>query len=148
MPSPIAPLPDLDEILPLLAACGLPTTDIAPTHPPLFFGIRADAGVVAVIGIELFGTAGLLRSLAVSPAHRRRGLAHQLVTFAERTAAARGVAGLFLLTTTAAEFFTGLGYLASDRSTAPPAIQTTAQFAGICPSSSAFLYKSLVPPAA
>jgi len=140
----IEPIADLKEIVPLLAECGLPVADISASQPPLFFGIRTESSLVAVIGLELFGSAGLLRSLAVSRAHRGRGLARQLVAYAERVAASRGISTLFLLTTTAATFFENSGFVPASRSAAPPAIQATPQFSGLCPASSAFLHKSVV----
>ena len=126
-----------------LAGCGLPVSDISAEHAPQFFGIRADGKLVAIVGLECFGTVGLLRSLAVDSAQRGQGLARQLVAYAERTAAAQGVAALFLLTTTAADFFGKLGYAAAPRSAAPSAIQATRQFAELCPASSALLVKSV-----
>lgn len=147
MPGPmrarIEAIGELDDIVPLLADCGLPVADISAARAPQFFGIRAESGLVAVIGLELFGPVALLRSLAVSPAHRGHGLAQQLVAFAEQFAASRGVDTLFLLTTTASAFFGKLGFAPVARSTAPAAIQATPQFSGLCPASSAFLSKSV-----
>jgi hypothetical protein len=41
------------------------------------------------------------------------------------------------------EFFTRRGYVRTARDSAPPAIKTTREFAGICPASSAFMSKPL-----
>lgn len=139
----IEPLSELDVIVPFLADCGLPVSDISQAQAPQFFGIRSGSVLVAVVGLELFGSVGLLRSLAVSPAYRGRGLAQQLVAFIEQLAASRGVDTLFLLTTTAATFFGKLGFEPVSRSAAPPAICATPQFSGLCPASSAFLGKSV-----
>lgn len=143
MTAHIEPISEIREILPLLAECGLPVSDISPSQPLQFFGIRSESGLVAVVGLELYGSVGLLRSLAVAPSRRGHGLGRQLVAFAERVAASQGVDSLFLLTTTAAAFFGKLGYLPASRSTAPPAIQATLQFSGLCPTSAAFLSKSV-----
>ena len=140
----IQPFDQLDVIVALLSECGLPTADIAATQPPQFFAITENSRLAAVIGFERFGTVGLLRSLAVAPACRGRGLAQGLVAHVERLAKARGVATLYLLTTSADGFFTRLGYAALERSEAPPAIRATAQFAGLCPASSTFMGKPLV----
>ena len=139
----IEPISELKEIMSLLTECGLPVTDILQSEPPLFFGVRSESGLVAVVGLELFGAAALLRSLAVAPAHRGRGLARQLVAYAESVAVSRGVDSLFLLTTTASDFFGKLGFVPASRSAAPPAIQATSQFSVLCPASSAFLRKSV-----
>ena len=139
----IEPISELEKIMSLLTECGLPVTDILQPDPPLFFGFRSESCLVAVVGLELFGAVALLRSLAVAPAHRGRGLAHQLVAYAENIAVSRGVDSLFLLTTTASDFFGKLGFVPASRSTAPPAIQATSQFSGLCPASSEFLRKSI-----
>ena len=139
----IKPVSELTEIVSLLSECDLPVSDISLSRPLQFFGIRSDSSLAAVIGLELFGSAALLRSLAVTPACRGRGLARKLVAYTEHFAASHGVEFLFLLTTTAPLFFSRRGFVATSRATAPPAIQATSQFSGLCPESSAFLYKSL-----
>lgn len=139
----IEPISELKDIVTLLAECGLPVSDISPNHSPQFFGIRSESGLVAIVGLELFGSVGLLRSLAVSPEDRGRGLARQLVAFVERVAASQGVESLFLLTTSAAAFFEKLGFVPTFRSDAPPVIQATQQFSDLCPATSALLIKSI-----
>jgi amino-acid N-acetyltransferase len=141
----IEPLPSTEEVIALLSECALPVADIAPSSPPRFFGVRVDGVLVAVVGLEVHPPFALLRSLAVAPAFRGRGLARELVAFAESFAAAQNIESLFLLTTTAEKFFLRLGYAPTSRAAAPSAIQTTPQFAGLCPSSSAFLSKRVAP---
>ena len=137
----IEPLSVLEEIFPVLIACDLPITDISAESPPRFFGCCVAGSVVAVIGLEQFQSAGLLRSLAVLPPYRGRGFAQALVSHVESFAASHGVESLFLLTTTAEPFFMTLGYRPASRQDAPRSIQATSQFSGLCPSSSAFLSK-------
>lgn len=143
MDAQIESVSDLDDVRALLIECGLPVSDISPTPLPHFFGIRAGAALVAVVGLDLFGQVALLRSLAVLPAHRGRGLARRLVAHAETVAAAAGVEALFLLTTSASGLFAKLGYVPAARPDAPPAIQGTRQFTDLCPASSALLAKRL-----
>jgi amino-acid N-acetyltransferase len=50
---------------------------------------------------------------------------------------------MYLLTTTAETFFERRGYRRVDRTEAPQAIQTTVEFASLCPASSAFMIKRL-----
>ncbi len=133
----------LGEISALLQACGLPVEDLAQTPHQVFFGMHKGAALVAVVGLELYDTVALLRSLAVSPAMRGRGLGRHLVSFAERYAEQRGIAHLYLLTETAGGYFAALGYGLLDRADAPPAIRNTAQFSGLCPATAAFMVKNL-----
>jgi amino-acid N-acetyltransferase len=74
---------------------------------------------------------------------RSTGLGTALAAHAERYAQGRGVTHLYLLTTTAESFFAGRGYLHLARDKAPEAIQSTREFSGICPASSAFMVKRL-----
>ncbi|UTW06958.1 arsenic resistance N-acetyltransferase ArsN2 [Pseudomonas benzenivorans] len=148
MTPPIAPIDELDDILALLRACDLPVADIAPGPAQQFFGLRDGLGLIGVVGLETMGAVGLLRSVAVAPAYRSQGLAAQLVAFGEARARAQGAEQLFLLTTSAADYFIRLGYRPMEKSKAPPAVQATAQFAGLCPASSVLLCKALGRPAA
>jgi len=50
---------------------------------------------------------------------------------------------LHMLTTTALNFFTKLGYRPADRGMAPLAIATTRQFTSLCPASAHYLVKTL-----
>lgn len=62
---------------------------------------------------------------------------------AETWAAAQGIETLYLLTTTAAQFFARRGYEVVARSDAPNVIAATSQFSKLCPASSAFMRKVL-----
>lgn len=134
---------ELAEIKQLLSACELPTANLSPSSSLPFFGIYSAGKLVGVIGLEIYGTDALLRSLAVVPALRRQGLGKALVTYAETYAASIGIESLFLLTTTADAFFADLGYSPASREDAPQSIQATTQFSGLCPASSAFMIKHL-----
>ncbi len=129
----------LAEVRQLLSACELPTADISL----LLFGAYSAGKLVGVIGLEVYGTDALLRSLAVVPALRRQGLGKAMVTYAETYAASIGVESLYLLTTTADAFLANLGYSPASREDAPQSIQATTQFSGLCPASSAFMIKHL-----
>ncbi len=138
----IAPESSIAEITQLLSACGLPVEDIAASRVQ-FFGIRVEGVLVAVVGLELYTPAGLLRSLAVAPAYRGHHFGQALVAYAESFARTCGVKELFLLTTSAERFFLNLGYSPASRSAAPAAIQAMPQFSGLCPASSVFLSKQV-----
>lgn len=127
----------------LLTGCGLPTADLTPDKLSTFFAAESDGAVVGVVGLELFGRVGLLRSLAVEPADRRQGLGSALVAHAEGFAAERGVAALYLLTTTAEGFFRRLGYERLPREQAPAEIQGTSEFAELCCATAVVMVKRL-----
>jgi amino-acid N-acetyltransferase len=131
------------DIIGLLEDASLPTSDLSDADMKEFFYAGPANAPVGIVGLQFCGSDALLRSLVVSPAHRAQGLGQQLVEHAERHARARGVATVYLLTTTAEHFFRSRGYVVTPRDTAPSAIRSTPEFAGLCPASSAFLSKRL-----
>jgi len=131
------------EVEALLTGADLPVSDLSSRGDLDLLGIRDGGRLVGVVGIEVYGNVGMLRSLAVEPARRNTGLGVRLVSDAETRAAEQGVKTLYLLTTTAARFFAKHGYVAVPRSEAPAAIAATAQFSDLCPASSTFMRKVL-----
>lgn len=125
----------------LLRSAGLPVADLHPDSEVRFLGVSLDGKLAAAVGLELFGEVGLLRSLAVAPEHRSTGLGRVLVQRAEARAIEQGVRALYLLTTTARDFFLHLGYREIPRAMAPAVIAGTRQFSALCPSSSDFMLK-------
>ena len=135
--------PEFESVKALLASAKLPTEDLTEAHCRNFFCAGPADAPTGLVGLELLGDVALLRSLVVKPHGRNVGAGSELVRHAEEQARRRGVRGLYLLTTTAEEFFSKRGYERVPRETAPPAIRATKEFSGICPSSSAFMSKLL-----
>jgi amino-acid N-acetyltransferase len=131
----------------LLTSAALPASDVTPEHLEDFFGCGPETAPEGVVGIEVYDSVALLRSLAVTDKCRGSGFGTALVAAAERHARARGVKELYLLTTTAERFFQRLGYAPASREAAPEAIRRTQEFSALCPSSSAFMVKVLQPDA-
>ena len=135
---------DLAHIQRLLEACELPFSDLTPAHLSDFLALRRAGDLVGAVGVERFGDAGLLRSLAVDTAWRGRGIGQRLIDEAEALARRRDVRVLYLLTTTAVSFFRGRGYLPVERSAVPPPIRGTREFDTLCPGDAACLMRSLI----
>ena len=135
--------PPQSSVVALLEAEGLPASDLTEAHLQHFFFIGTDGTPSALVGLEIYGRDALLRSLVVSATARTQGLGSALVLHAEQYAAAHEVRALYLLTTTAESFFEHRGYRRIDRANAPSAIQSTREFASLCPASSAFMIKRL-----
>lgn len=131
------------EVDALLTEAQLPVSDLSSSLSLSLLGMRESGRLVGVVGIEVYGAVGMLRSLAVASARRNTRLGVSLVSNAEALAAERGVKTLYLLTSTAAEFFARLGYEAIPRSEAPAAIAATTQFSDLCPASSTLMRKVL-----
>jgi amino-acid N-acetyltransferase len=126
----------------LLQTCDLPVDDLQ--WSPVDFLVMREAGqVVGAVGLESADGVGLLRSLAVLPSLHGQGRGAALVVAAERLAEQRGIDDLYLLTTTAPGFFALHDYLRVQRSSVPYALQRTAQFASVCPTSAVCMHKRL-----
>ena len=133
---------DLDRVERLLAANDLPTADVRAAGPQ-FYIARADGKPVGVGGLELHGNAGLLRSVVVPDSHRGRGYGTAICAALEACANQADVETLYLLTTTAADFFREHGYATVDRTAAPERLRSSRQFADLCPDSATCMRKSL-----
>ena len=134
---------DIARVIALLESCSLPAQDIKPGHMDAFLLMWEGEAMVACAGLEMYGEAALLRSVAVRPDLRGAGMGSQLVGAIEARAASNGVRKLYLLTTTAEEFFTRLGYERTDRSSSPEAIQSSREFQTLCPSSAVCMAKTV-----
>lgn len=139
----IEPVAYSAEVKALVSSSGLPVSDLDERPQLRLFGVRLKGKIIGLVGIEVYETVGLLRSLAVDPEFRHSGYARALVIHAETWAAQHQVEKLYLLTTTAADFFAHLGYKEVSRVEAPKAIAQTTQFVGLCPSSATFMRKKL-----
>ena len=134
---------DLPAVLALLQGAGLPTADLTSAQALHLWVLEAEESLFGVIGMERFGACALLRSLAVAPSYRQRGLGHQLVARLERDAQADGVEQLVLLTETAEKFFRAIGYEVIDRRHVPEEIKQSAEFRSLCPASAVCMTKLL-----
>ena len=134
---------DLDAVTALVRAAALPTAGLADAFPGGYAVIRDGAGLVAVAGLEIHGDVGLLRSVAVARDRRAGGLGRLLVEDRLRAARDRGLGAVYLLTTTAADYFRRLGFEDAPRRAAPDGLQRTSEFASVCPASASCLVKRL-----
>lgn len=132
---------DLAYVEGLLSDAGLPSADVR-SSPARFYVGYDGAERIGVGGLERYGADGLLRSVVVERSARGNGYGTAICEALERRARADGVETLYLLTTTAAEFFADRGYEYVERADAPPAIRETAEFDDLCPASAACLRKS------
>jgi amino-acid N-acetyltransferase len=121
----------------------LPTSDLETGTEVLLFVAGPTQQPSGVVGIQVFDSVALLRSLAVSESERGKGLGAALVHYAEQHAASLGIRTIYLLTTTAAEFFEAHGYNTINREEAPEPIVGSSQFSNLCPTSSALMAKAL-----
>jgi amino-acid N-acetyltransferase len=130
---------DRDAVAALLERTALPPDGLDEQFGEAYAVAVADGEIVGAAGVEVYGSAGLLRSVAVDPGWRGRGLGQRLSEERLGWAAARGLDTVYLLTTTAADFFPRLGFVPVPREEVPAEVRGSLQFAGVCPSTAAVL---------
>jgi N-acetylglutamate synthase-like GNAT family acetyltransferase len=153
LPSPIkvrsATGADLPHVERLLRGSGLPTEgvpELIATHPADFLvgEVAAADGsphTVAVAGLEVHGPFALLRSTAVDPTWRAQGVGDRLTRGLIALAESRSVEALYLLTTTAEDYFPRFGFTRVSRDEVPEAIAATSEFRTACPQSAAVMMR-------
>ena len=92
-------------------------------------------------GLERYGRHGLLRSVAVSPAWRGRGIAGALTEEILATAEREGLEAVYLLTETAADFFARHGFRRIERSAVAESVRASAEFTALCPASAVVMVR-------
>ena len=133
---------DKEKVLDLLNAAELPIEDLTTEKMNNFMvAVDKDGGIVGVVGIEMYQGGGLLRSLAVHPDCRGKGLGSRLTRRVESFARQIGIQTIYLLTMTAADFFLKMGYKVTQRDNVPEFVSKTEEFKNICPASAVCLFK-------
>lgn len=125
----------------LLESYDLNTSDITDARVALW-SLEHHDELVGVIGAETSGDIGLLRSLAVARRHQGKGAAQKLCESVFKHFEEAGVTDVYLLTETASEFFSALGFASIDRDQAPEALKQTTQFSSLCPASATVMVRT------
>lgn len=115
----------------LLAECGLPHEDVSDQIFNFVLAKR-DGQTIGVVGLEVVGDVGLLRSLAVAEPHRRFGIGKKLCALMEAYASLMGLKALYLTTVSAEGYFQRLGYRIVERGEVPQSLESTKEFSVYC----------------
>ncbi len=126
----------------LLEAAGLPADDVE-TGRQEYLVAEEGGRLVGSVGLELVLPDALVRSLAVAPELRGRGLAARLDDGAIALARTRGVRTLYLLTTTAEGYAARRGYERIPRTEVPAGILALPQFEALCPSTAVCMRRAI-----
>ena len=138
-----ATISDIPAIESLLLVSQLPSEGVKE-HVTNFFVAEEEGKLAGVGGFENCGAgAGLLRSFAVLPEQRHRGIARQLYEQVITHARHSGISALYLLTTTAQGYFARFGFASIARAKAPETIRKTEQFRELCPDSAVLMFRSI-----
>ena len=127
----------------LLVESALPVEDLGPDQLDGFLIAEEGSDVIGLIGLQIHGDIGLLRSLAVATAARHAGVGGKLVEALESASKAAGMTELWLLTIDAERFFERHGFQMMARESAPPGIQQTSEFSDLCPDTAFLMQKCL-----
>ena len=104
-------------------------------HWKTFVVARDGETLVGCGGSEAYSNAALIRSIAVDPTHRNRGIARMIVRQLLDRLSALGVREFYLLTTTAQDYFKKRGFRKCDRDEVNPQLLASREFQDACPKS-------------
>ena len=126
-----------------LRKAGLPADDVT-SEGPLFWRFSTQDDVPAGFGgLEIHGADALMRSVLTLPPMRGRGIGAAIVAGLEIEARVAKCRAVWLLTTSAVEWFEAQGYAIAGRERAPASIRSGAQFSTLCPASATLMMKHL-----
>lgn len=137
---------DLPGIEQLLTASDLPLVGVAEALPG-FVVAEFEGAIVGTAALEACCDNALLRSVAVAPGWRSRGLGRALVNRVIAEAEARGIRALYLLTMTAEQYFPSFGFQPVTRDRVPTDVQATEEFRTACPASAVVMCRTCAPSA-
>ena len=130
----LAEAEDLDAVLALLSENDLPLDGLADHLGTLLVARRAGR-VIGSAALEVYPDGALLRSVVVQAASRSLRLGRALTDAALALARTRRAPAVYLLTTTAAEYFSKLGFEQIAREDVPGTVRTSVEFTTACPAS-------------
>lgn len=135
---------DLPTVLDLLRKSDLPTDGVTAGALPEFVVAESGGKLVGVVGLEVYRESALLRSAAVEESWRGSGVGKALVDRALAISRERGIHDVFLLTTTAEQYFPRFGFTCICRDEVPEAVRASPEFQGACPASAVVMRKEMV----
>jgi len=135
--------PDIDDVRIILQAHNLPTEDLPEINLFHFFGCGEKNNPKGVIGLEVHGSDGLLRSLAVDSEFQNQGCASSLYSKLEKHSKSIGIKTLYLLTETAVVYFERKGFNVIKKDLASDSIKQTKEFSELCPDNATLMRKAI-----
>jgi N-acetylglutamate synthase-like GNAT family acetyltransferase len=133
---------DADEVRRLLVENNLPVQGLSD-HWRSALVAREGGRVVGSAALELYGDAALLRSVAVAKDRQQHHIGRDLTIAALDLARISGACTVYLLTTTAEQFFPKFGFQCIGREEVPPSVQASVEFTSACPASATVMRKQL-----
>jgi len=128
----VATAADRPAVEQLLRLAGLTTEGLEVDFPGGYAVVEDGALTVGAVGVERYESDGLLRSLAVHPDWRGRGIGGILVRERFQWADWAGLDRLYLITEIP-DYFARFGYRIIDRAQTPDSIRQSVEFTRVCP---------------
>jgi amino-acid N-acetyltransferase len=125
----------LPEVVALLRESSLPLAGVEEHFDSFLVARAEDGSLVGCVGLEIYGDVGLLRSLSVASRARGSGLGTRLVERLMDLARENGVETLYLLTTSAEEYFPRFGFERLAREEVDRKLEASEELRGACPAS-------------
>jgi amino-acid N-acetyltransferase len=129
------------EAITLLEQHQLPTSDI--DNDKLLYLLVDGEKVIGTAGLEIFEDCALLRSVSVIKEEQGKGYGKIINEEIEKYAKESGINCLYLLATTAKDFFDKQGYCVIRREESPETLKQTAEFTSLCPSTAVVMKKRI-----
>jgi amino-acid N-acetyltransferase len=129
------------QAIAILQQQNLPTSDI--DEDKLLYLLMDGEKVIGTAGLEIFDDCALLRSVSVIKKEQGKGYGKVVNEEIEKYAKESGINCLYLLTTTAKDFFDKQGYCVIQREESPAALQQTVEFTSLCPSTAVVMKKKI-----
>ena len=139
-----ARLSDYDVVAALLEREQLPLDGLRQ-HFDNAVVARAGNRIIGCAALEVYEGGALLRSVAVDAEYRRAGVGTELTHAAIRLAARRLIPAVYLLTTTAEQFFRKFNFEIVDRADVPSSVTASEEFAHACPSTAIVMRRHVTP---
>lgn len=129
---------ELPVISDILEKNDLVYEDIQDNNIEFFSAYEHDV-FIGIIGLEQFDNVGFLRSLVVLEEYRNKGYGKEICNSLLNYAKDKKNKEIYLLTTTAKNFFEKLGFKAVERKNVPDEIKNSSEFSHFCPDSAVCL---------
>jgi amino-acid N-acetyltransferase len=124
-------LDEMPAVLSLVRECELPVDGLEGGSAEIFV-LDEDGVVSGCVALEAYPPHALVRSLAVAPAARGRGLAATLFDFIANEAKKRGFTNIYALTNTIPGFLMRRGFREICRTEVPASVGESAELRGVC----------------
>lgn len=135
---------DLGGIKQLLAGSLLPLRDVGGAHQR-FIAASEGGRLIGCAGLQVAGQDGLVRSMAVHWTRRNAGLGSRLHERLLFEAVLADVRTLYVVTSTAEDFFAGHGFRRISPEAVPPELQASEEFTAFVPGGSKVMSRPVSP---